>query len=117
MPNRPLDAQRRTARDRAPRCIDGVESQMVAAAGADACAFEDRRLAMRAEANLARSRGARRTHEWALSTFPATGFGPFSSQPNSTCPRILDPAETMSDAALTSPETMPVASSQTRGAG
>src|SRR6202161_4525862 len=90
----------------------GAEAQMVAAPRADRRGFQDGRLAVRADAG-----GPRRTRAQAAHTergVPLNSTAPsLSSQPNSTCPRMREPAATVMDAALTSPTMTPVLSTST----
>src|SRR5687768_12122976 len=94
-----------------------VEAQVAAASRAHAGAFEDGGLAMRAGACRARGARTRCTHESRLaSVLPLVGLpvAALSSQPNSICPRIREPAATVSEPALRSPVSTPDSSSSTR---
>src|SRR5581483_9675692 len=90
-----------------------VEAQVVHAARADAEAFENRRLAVRTGARLARGHRAR-GHAHEPVPYPlVSGLlrdSP-SAQPNSTWPRMRDPAATVSEPAFTSPLITPPSSS------
>src|SRR5882757_8920546 len=113
MPDDALDPQRGRSRHLSLRCFR-VEAQVVHAARADTEAFENRRLAVRTGARLARGYRARGyTHEPV--PYPlAEELRPSLSQPNSTWPRIREPAATVSDPALTSPLMTPPSSNSTR---
>src|SRR4249919_2524840 len=117
---RPFDRQRRDARLLPLQC-GLVVAQVAPAGGAHAGAFEDGRLAVRADAGRARGARARVVHDAACASMPLTEVlvveapcaGFFSSQPKSAWPRMREPAATVSDPALTSPISTPPASSST----
>src|SRR5665213_2054486 len=92
----------------------GIEPQVMQAARTHGRTFKDGGLAVRTAARLARVHlnGGSWNQETAASTFAVASVLtvelPFSPQPNSTWPRMREPAATVREPAFTSPTTMPV---------
>src|SRR6185437_6458188 len=95
-----------------------AEAQVMTATRTDRRALEHRGLAVRAQARragLSSARGAHTARGVPFDSSKAAGRSAacLSSQPNSTCPRMREPAATVIEAALTSPTMMPVDSTST----
>src|SRR5262245_39055904 len=115
--NGALDTQRRRSAQR-PLLRFGTEAQVMITRGTDYRALEDRGLTVRTGARLPRKQGAHIAHEPVPSPFARVKVRAElpSVHPNSTWPRMRDPAATVSEPALTSPDSTPVSSSSTREA-
>src|ERR1017187_1316391 len=115
--DRPFNSQRQEAWLRARPHRGGVEPQMVPTSGTHAGAFEDGRPAVRTGARGTGSALTHGTHGAKPLSRDIVGFfGLLSSQPNSTCPRMREPAATVREPALRSPLNTPVSSNSTRDA-
>src|SRR6478609_1135724 len=120
MPDRAFDAKRRRRFERALGHVR-IEADVVLALRTDVRAFEDRRLAVRTGPCRAGGTGALRprtrcAHEPDPFSAPLRcDFDEegFSSQPNSTWPRLREPPATVSEPALRSPMRTPVCCSST----
>src|ERR1700691_6098125 len=115
MMDRTLDAHRRDARALRFRAA-GAEFQMVMAAGANIGALQDGRLAVRTYSGCAESALPSDAHNFGVPppTTPNDALAFSSSQPNSTWPRMREPAATVIDPALTSPTITPPSWTSTR---
>src|SRR6202034_167927 len=91
-----------------------VEAQVVQAARTDTQAFEDRSLAVRTRTRLARYYRARGDIHALPNPLASDFVARVSSQPNSTWPRMRDPAATVRKPAVTSPLSTPPSSNSTR---
>src|SRR5206468_12177510 len=114
-----VDGERADGRPGGPGDGDGVESQVTLTRGARDRASEDALPAVGTVPGLARHAGSRRPRQCPRPSFGSdAGLGSISPsfQPNSTLPRILEPAATVRLPAFRSPASVPDSLNSTRDA-
>src|ERR1700691_4120405 len=112
MRNGPFEAHRRVSRGLRLGVVADVESKVMLTPRANVGALQKSRLAMRTCSRCAKRAWTNYAHQDPVAVPSFFSFS--SSQPNSTCPRIREPAATVMEPAFTSPTMTPPSSTSTR---
>lgn len=108
MMNGPLHVQWTKRRNGRTIGSDRIKMEVTVAGRADRCTFKDLRRAVGAGSGFPRRREPICSHHsGSPSPLVSNGFGSRSSHPNSTFPRMRDPAATVKEPAVRSPMRVP----------